>query len=296
MRRTNEKDGSLTSKNVGYIKPISLHSALYSDLGLKYQQAHSGPFTDLSVRGGDAVVIAALQNGQISGCGRPVVASGNSKILKKEIQRLYNISHNISYQDFLDDGLSVISKFLLRKGAKAEPYYTQIIDLNQSEQKLHQGIRKSYTSLINSRLENIRIIDNKVRFEDFLEPVFRQFKELYYLKVDNPRPKETWDIQYEMIKAGEAFISADLEDNKLLSAGLFLHNEYCCYYGVGKSLPNRTSHATIWKAILHAKSLGLETFELGEQVFYGEPKSVWISVFKAGFGGKTKTYLRLRSY
>lgn len=292
MRRTKE-NGSLTSKQSCIYKQINIHSALFSDLGLKYQLAHSGPFTDLSYRGGNAVVIAALKNGQISGYGRPVVAAGNSKVLKREIQRLYNISHNIFYQDFLGDGLSVISKFLIRKGAKVNPYYTQIIDLNQSEERLHQGIRKSYTSLINSRLANIRILDS---ISEDLEQVFSAFKDLYYLKVDNPRPEETWNIQLQMIKAGEAFISADLEDDKLLSAGLFLHNEYCCYYGVGKSLPNRTSHATIWKAILHAKSIGLGSIELGEQVYYGEPKLMWISAFKAGFGGKTKTCLRITNY
>lgn len=297
MRRTNEKDGSLTSEKSCIYKQINLYSALYSDLGMEYQKAHSGPFTDLSFRGGDAVIIAALKDGQISGYGRPVVASGNSKVLKREIQRLYDISPNIFYQDFLHQGnLSVISKFLIRKGAKVEPYYTQIIDLNQTEQELHQGIRKSYTSLINSRLLNTHIIDHQVRFEDILDTAFRKFKDLYHLKVDNPRPEETWDIQYEMIKTGEAFISADIEDGKLLSAGLFLHNEHCCYYGVGKSLPNVISHGTIWNAILHAKSLGLKTIELGEQVLYGEPKLVWISAFKAGFGGKTKTLLRIRSY
>jgi len=99
-----------------------------------------------------------------------------------------------------------------------------------------------------------------------------------------------------MIKKGEAFICADLKDRELLAAGLFLHNKYFCYYGVGKSLPNKGSHSIIWKAILHCKSLGLESFELGEQVYYGDPKLVGISRFKAGFGGQTKTYLQIRSY
>jgi len=288
MRRTSE-NGQL------YDKLIEKYTPLFSTLGIQYQQAHSGPFEDLSYRGVDAVIIAALKNGQISGYGWPAVASGNPKILKREIQRLYDISPNIFYQDFLEQNkLSIVSKFLLRKGAKAIPYYTQVIGLTLSEEKLHEGVRKSYTSLINSRWGNTRIILDSNSVD--LEAVFSAFKELYYLKVDNPRPEETWEIQLEMVKAGEAFISADVEGGKLLSVGLFLHNKYCCYYHVGKSLPNALSHGIIWKAILHAKEIGLKRFELGEQVFYGEPKLVGISRFKAGFGGRTKTRLNIMSW
>jgi len=298
MRRTVEK-GSLASKNVVYkdtnsFNVIERHSALYSPRGLEYQQAHSGPFEDLSYFGGDAVIIAALKNGQISGYGRPVVAAGQSKALKTEIQRLYEITPNIFYQDFLYKGnLSVISKFFIGKGAQVTTYHTQIINLNQSERRLHEGIRKSYTSLTNSRLSACHIIDGK---SPRLDLVFGLFKELYHINVENPRPEETWDIQLEMIRNNEAFICADLEGERLLSAGLFLHNKYFCYYGVGKSLPKCGSHSTIWKAILHAKSIGLQSFELGEQVYYGDPKLVGISRFKAGFGGQTRTYLQIRSY
>lgn len=274
-------------------KIILKRTCLYSDLGVKYQQAHSGPFEDLSYRADDAVVIAALKNNAITGYGRPVVASGNPKILKQEIQRLYDISSSIWACDFLVDGeLSEVSKFLLRKGARAEPYYTQIIDLTQSIESLHQEVRKSYTSLINARLSNTQIFDSK---SPDLEVVFSAFKELYYLKVEKPRPPETWDVQLEMIRANEAFISADIEEKILFSAGLFLHNEYYCYYGVGKSLGHNKAHSVIWRAILHAKNLGLKKFEIGQIIFYGASKEVGISLFKSGFGGQIKTYLHLKT-
>ena len=268
---------------------MEAYTTLYGDLDIAYQQAHCGPFDDLSCRGDDVTVIAAIQDNTITGFGRPVVAFGNPRALKKEAQRLYGISHSIWSQDYLINGeLSAFSKFLLSKGAIATPFYTQVIDL--TKHGLHADIRKSYTSLINARFEHVIIGTDRYLLE--------MLKQLYYLNVPNPRPESTWEVQRKMLDAGEAFITADIGGGGgCLSAAFFRHNSQICHYFSGKSLDTHNSHAVVWRAILHAKDIGMRRIDLGEQVFYPQQtKQVGISTFKAGFGGTTQTYLRIRSY
>ena len=274
------------------------YTCLYSDLNLEYQQAHSGPYEGLRYFGNDGVVIAAIQNDIITGFGRPVVAFGEPKTLRREAELLYDISHSIWYQDFLIDGeLSAFSKFLLSKGAKAEPYYTQIIDLTKSEEELHAGVRKSYASLINARMPNVGVFSKRNCSDTRLNIGLGKLRDLYLLNVPNPRPEMTWNVQYDMLAADEAFLVADFEsDEKCLAAAFFAHNSKTAYYFSGKSLDGHNSHAILWKAILHCKELGMRRIELGDQVLYGDPKQVGISAFKRGFGGTTQTYLHVRSF
>jgi lipid II:glycine glycyltransferase (peptidoglycan interpeptide bridge formation enzyme) len=103
------------------------------------------------------------------------------------------------------------------------------------------------------------------------------------------RSVRTWELQSEMMTAGEAFLSIDVG-----AGGFFIYNNHTCYYGVGASLEGANSHALIWKAILHAKGLGCRYMELGEQVFTGDKKLMGISKFKAGFGGSCQMRMDLR--
>ena len=79
-----------------------------------------------------------------------------------------------------------------------------------------------------------------------------------------------------MVKLGEAFIVSGHYNGELLTAALFIYRKKYCYYGVGASDRRHSdkplSHAIIWEAILHAKSLGISFFELGEQIFQNENK------------------------
>jgi hypothetical protein len=262
-----------------YLMKLEELTALYSPLDIEYSQAMSGPYEDLSFRSDEVTIIAGLKDDRISGFWRPVVAVGDDKLQKLHIERLYDICRNIYYMDFLIDGkLSVISQFLLRHGHKARPYYTQIIDLTKTEEELHADLRKSYKNLCNKDFGGI---DNALG-------VLRKLH--YEMHRRQTRSNETWHIQSKIISMQQAFISIQ-EENK--AACLIYHNQHTAYYFSGASKRDANSHPCLWRAILFAKDLGCKTFEMGEQVFNGDPKLINISKFKRGFGGTCQTRLIL---
>lgn len=269
---------------------LEKHTALYSPLDIEYAQVMSGHYEDLSFRSDECTVIAGLKDNRITGFWRPMVMFGKDGLQKEQIRRLYDICPNIYYQDFLIDGkLSLASKFLLEKGYKATPYYTQIIDLTKTEEELHADVRKSYKSLINkpviiSRLGNV-------------EPLRKLHIQVHDRET---RSKESWFLQQRMIWAKQVFV---LLQSKFLNmrnphsaisqaGGMFYYNPHICYYGVGCSMEGVGSHALIWQAILYAKELGCSKFEMGEQVFTND-KLADISKFKRGFGGQCVVRLNL---
>ena len=189
--------------------------ALYTDLGIEYQQAYDGPYQDLRC---DNLIIANKE-GILSGFGRPAI--GNNV---KEFERLYGIYHKAWYMDYLEDGkLSEISRFLLKEGLEPKPYYTCVIDLTRSIEELHSNIRKSYQSLANEKNVNVAcyILDDDFTQEGRdLREVFTNFKNLHKEVVGfQTRSDKTWEIHREMVRKGQAFI---VYSNDFNSANLLL--------------------------------------------------------------------------
>jgi len=251
---------------------LSELTALYSPLDVAYNQAMSGPYQDISYHGKDCTVIAGLKDGRIDGFWRPVVASGDAKALKLHIERLYDISRDIVYMDFLEGGrLSVISQFLLRRGYRARPYYTQIIDLTKTESQLHADLRKSYKSLVAKVGGSVIYIGGSIE----------RFRNIHKKHHGNTRSDETWAIQEKMNCL--YVIKGD-------SGAMFYRNGDSAYYASGTGNNN---HVCVWLGIRALEERDCKMLEMGEQVFSGDTKLVNISKFKRGFGGQTVTRLIL---
>lgn len=231
--------------------------------------------------------------------------SGAYKLLKQELDEILNNFkiNRISYQDFLSAGkLSFVGKYLLNNGAIATPFFTQILDLTDSELNLEAQIRKSYKSLINWGEKNLvlRVLDKgSVSAKDI-----ESFRKLHIIAAGREtRPRTTWDLQHEMIKRNEAFAVFGELEGELVTAALFPCSKKYCFYGVSASkreLFNKPlSHAVVWKALLHAKKNGCHYFESGMQCYPRQggdacsPKDLNISVFKHGFGGQTCVRLNI---
>lgn len=263
---------------------VNAYSALYSDLDWQYNNSLSGPYIDLSDKTDDGETVAGLKDGRITGAWRPMVCVGSEKYQKSEIQRLWDISQNIYYMDFLIYGeLSEVSRFLLKKGYVARPVYTQIVDLTKSQEELHADLRKSYKSLVNKN--NGLSINNMAEFRNGHE-----------LRKNKKRSDKSWELQ----KLMEHLVCVQYGLDT--SGALFYHNNYTAYYA---SAFGENNHACLWYLLMWAKNIGCKTLELGEQVYHegqimmdGKPateKHVNISAFKKGFGGRTVTRLILEN-
>ena len=260
---------------------VSNFTALYSDLDVEYQQEYCGPVEDLSYKDIDGQIIAGLKDGLISGFGRSMVCIGGDKFQKQQIERLWEIAQDIEYMDFLVDGnLSPVSKFLLQRGYKATPYYTQIINLRNFLPELYHDIRKSYKQLV------------KQHHSWYIIEGIGGFKKLHVEKIGHQtRSDKTWKIQNQMMKQSQAFIVMDEE----LDCGcMFYYNGPWAYYAVSVAMPGKNMHHLIWAGFRRLQEQGVRFLEMGEQVFSGNEKLMNISKFKRGFGGETKTRLILR--
>ena len=259
------------------------HTALYSELDRNYQQAYSGPYEDLSFEADEIQVIAALKNGRITGFGRPVVCFGDKKAQKFHAERLWSISNDIQFQDYLVNGeVSEFGRFLLKKGYKAVPYYAQVIDLTISSKQQKAGLRKSYKSLV-AKNTNVHLCS------------IERLKELHYIAAGRKtRSDETWEIQGLMLEQDQAMIMCKGLRPIPDSAALFYHNDYCAYYDVAASLDGCLSHPVIWAAMCYYTYVHRVKFlDMGEQHFSGDEKLVNISKFKRGFGGTCRVRLNI---
>jgi hypothetical protein len=182
------------------------------------------------------------------------------------------------YVDFLVNGdMSWRTAKMISDGSEFEDRYFYVINLKKDS--LKSDVRKSYKSLINKQ-------DGVI-----FSPTVYNLKELHHKVAGRKtRSDKTWDIQQEMINAGEAFVVELYKDGTLLSAALFYINKWCCYYAVAASLECVNSHPVIWAAIEYCKEEGLNRFELGEKL-EGTEKEKNISKFKSGFGAELEKRL-----
>ncbi|MCP4179648.1 MAG: hypothetical protein GY756_17960 [bacterium] len=226
------------------------------------------------------------------------------KVVKNQLDIIFKQTdiRNIRYIDNLEIGsLSIVSKYLLNRGAVPSSCFSQIIDLSLHEKLLKIEIRKSFKSLINWGNNNLRI--TIINSQNVTRNIMEQFKQLHiFVAKRETRNQKTWKIQFEQIKNQEAFLIIGVLKNKLITGAFFIYNKRTCHYGVSVSrrdmFDKPLSHSILWHAILYAKKLGCRFFELGDQFFKNNfdkdnisNKELNICNFKRGFGGNTKVKL-----
>jgi len=209
----------------------------------------------------------------------------------------------IWYEDFFLGGeLSYLGKILLDMEARPTAIFRQVVDLCRDKTELLRDVRKSYRSLINWGKKNI---DIKVWMgESFPLEEMERFRKLHiHVAGRETRCRETWDLQWEMVRCNEAMVIFGELNGDLVTAALFPMSPRYCFYGVSASMrelfDKPLSHIVIWQAMLAAKERGCRYFELGQILFpnLGCPpptqKELGISTFKHGFGGRTNARLNI---
>lgn len=213
-----------------------------------------------------------------------------------------NGSWRWDHAEHLADGtISPFGRHLLSLGGIPAVNTTQVIDLTGDAEALFSELSKSFRWSVNWGKKNLtlRLLDRSTITPADLEA----FRALHIEAAGREtRSEDTWAIQYEMVKGGEAFACMGDLDGRLVTAALFPHSPEHCYYGVSASrrelFDKPLSHVLIWQAILHAKRTGCRWFETGDirypyQSPPPSPKELSISTFKRGFGGETVARLRI---
>jgi hypothetical protein len=266
-------------------------------------------------------VYMALQHNQdgsweISGFGRPIfcvedrtVDSAWRRTAQKHVRSVFDDLKakfqlkRITYTDFAINGqLSFLSHHLLEAGGRMFPVVLRVINLMESEADLYRQVTKSNRNQIRWGEKNIeiRILDSATIAKNDMVA----FQALHTHAAGRlTRSTETWDRQYEMVVHDEAFVVFGTLDNELVTAGLFSYSPDFCLYGVSASkrelFDKPLSHVVLWRAIMHAKHLGCQVFEMGELSYPNvgdplpSPKELGISIFKRGFGGKNHFKLNI---
>lgn len=207
----------------------------------------------------------------------------------------------VRYKDRLPGGcLSPLGRLLLEQGATASPIFSQFIDLSMPLEALHKGLTKAYKWAVNWGKKNLvtSVLDQTTMTAEHLA----QFRRLHVEAAGREtRTTQSWTLQYDMVRSGEAFCVFAWMEGELVSAALFPHSKSHCFYGVSASrrslFDKPLSHGVIWTALLHAKLAGLRCFEMGEQLFPMSPrpdpsrKELGISFFKRAFGGESRVFL-----
>jgi hypothetical protein len=189
------------------------------------------------------------------------------------------------------------SKFidkLISKDIDFESY----IDLILSKEEIKKNVRKSYKSLINWGLASMRfeIINNTNANKN----LFNSFRD-YHIEIAGRQTRSTfsWDLQFEGILANESFLVLGFLQDQLVSGVYILHSIEQAYYGV--AVNNRKlmadnlpiGHAVLYKAIVHAKALGLKKFFLGNVNQTDDNKINGIIKFKKGFTNTIQTRVKM---
>ena len=181
----------------------------------------------------------------------------------------------------------VLSSFfnaLLSSAIEVEAF----VDLNQTEDLIRTNVRKSFKSLINWGITNLKmVIINKSNPN---KEIFDSFKH-FHVKVSGRQTRSdySWELQFKAIKNERAYLILGYYMGELVSGAYNLYGSDVAYYGVAvndrelmaKNLP--IGHAVLFKSILYAKEIGLKKFILGTIEKTSDIKINDILKYKKGF-------------
>ncbi len=191
----------------------------------------------------------------------------------------------------LDGDISQWYQIALEQGATLDKVsYELHLDLTMSIEEIRKNIRKSYRPLISSGQKKWKTLV----MDEYSEEVWNKFKALHKKVAGRvTRSIETWNIQHQAIKDGNAFLVYILDSKQnMVGAACFIMSDYQCNYSVAtydKSLLDQPlGHMIQYQAILTMKDKGRETYYIGDRFYklnlpYVSEKQVQISHFKQGF-------------
>ncbi len=215
----------------------------------------------------------------------------NCQMLLVKICQLKNILSWESSETFSGDRRLGFSQWHLQamaQGAKTELQHNMYVDLSLEMSHIKSYFRKSYKSLISSgqKLWQVNVLSNEN------QTVWAEFQALHvHIAGKQTRCQTSWDLQYQAIIQGDAFlIYLTNDDGVMVGAGFFHITRDEAVYAVGvykRSLFDKPlGHVVQYRAIEEMKLRGIRWYKLGLLCFPSEQvsdKELSIAHFKKGF-------------
>lgn len=175
---------------------------------------------------------------------------------------------------------------------------SNLIDLDQSEERIFQRMRHGHESLIRRRQG-----DYEVHAMDHTNPdfgLYEQYRLLHHKDAGRvTRPLETFRQQFEMIEKDNAALIGLRHHGDWVAFAYFYQGARSAYYGSGAQDPDFAQnvknsglfHCLLMEGIRYYRKRGFAWLETGWQPFGPQPwdrpsdKEIAIAHFKRGFGG-----------
>lgn len=239
-------------------------------------------------------------NGQIcyNNDGAPLFgATGDKKLLRAVFDEFDRIAAATQARALmLNDApaaggvLSPIGAEAYNRGGAATARLCSLTDLTQTEEEIHRALRKRYKSLINL---GRRELDWRIMSSDAADPeLWERFRRFHvHVAGRETRPRRTWDLQFEQLRAGCSEVTLGyLEGDRLVSSCITVDQGALSIYSIAAydrdlfdSMP--LAHANVYEAMMRAKARGQKAFRMGDvpMAGVGSEKEVSIGRFKKGF-------------
>lgn len=242
-----------------------------------------------------ASVVFTHQEEELSYFGMPCEIMLHDNFELKQMKKITSFIFQELSSQFKNSKISFHKSYELDHFLSSQLFTTEVImngvvNLQENEDIIRQGFRKSYRSLINWGKNNLKINTFDKDIQQNHIDAFREF----HIKVAGreTRTSETWNLQKEIVERGFGWINLAYLNRELVSANLIVHDNTDCYYAVAAS--NRTlmeeenlplAHVLMESSIFKAKAEGLKTFDFGDirQKEENPVKENSIRKFKSGF-------------
>ena len=235
----------------------------------------------------------------------PVVSRAKALVLKtlmnklKALAETEKVSH-IRIAPITESGLIVFRKLGFRNAPTfVHPELTWELDIALSEDELLMGMRKTTRYLIKKAIrEDVEIIE-----ADGVEEFDRLYQQTKVRQHFTPFSIDYLKNEFKAFSNdGQISVLLGKCNGEVVASGIFVFWQGIGFYHHGASslkypkIP--VSYLLLWEAIKKAKEKGCERFNFWGVVPDNVKNHPWygLSLFKKGFGGKNKEYIRTQDY
>jgi len=240
----------------------------------------------------------------------------NEKIEKFIFLKIDEIAKNLSvaqvkfYSEPLVEVYSSQYNSLRKYGYIDTSTTDMILSLKADEADMRTNRRRSYRSLINGILNN-KDKNYELLFYDEKNADYSVNEEYRAMHIKaagrETRSKDTFDLQFELVKAGNGMITALKREGNFIAFNYFLFHQKTAIYMSAADDPDYANsktpfyHATLWASIMRLKNMGFEYIQLSSPASsckvesfmdYNDDKQINISFFKKGMGAQLVPFNR----